>query len=190
MVVQATWMAHRLFQPTERDRPSPRWMPFVSDTDAPACREAFAQARAQGSEVTEVVFTIAPNLRITGDLHIARIRTTRRRPRAVAVLCAVIDQGPAGRAHAPQQTRRPCNSATSRSRQRKAAGSRHQPALDAIICGPERPHHRVQPTAAALFQCSARKTRWAARWSVFCQQPAGAGVCAAHHPGPLGEMTA
>ena len=74
LVVQANSMAHRLFQPSERDRPLSALMPFVRDEDAGRVAEAFALARDAGrSEVKEVVFAISADVRITGDLHIAHI---------------------------------------------------------------------------------------------------------------------
>ena len=74
MVVQANSMAHRSFQPTERDRPLTALMPFVCPQDAARVREAFTQAQDLGhSEVKEVVFLISDAARITGDLHLARI---------------------------------------------------------------------------------------------------------------------
>ena len=45
MVVQANSMAHRSFQPTERDRPLTALMPFVRAQDARRVREAFALAQ-------------------------------------------------------------------------------------------------------------------------------------------------
>ncbi len=50
MVVQANSMAHRSFQPTERDRPLTALMPFVSDTDAPpACRRPLRRRAPRGT---------------------------------------------------------------------------------------------------------------------------------------------
>ena len=161
MVVQANSMAHRSFQPTERDRPLTALMPFVSDTDAPRVQEAFAQARAQGqSEVTEVVFTIAPNIRITGDLHIARIEDHQGDgPVQLQFLCAVIDQGPLlAERHALQQS---AQALQQRNEQLHASEKRLEAvinsALDAIICVDQNGLITVfNPTAAALFQCSAQ----------------------------------
>ena len=161
MVVQANSMAHRSFQPTERDRPLTALMPFVSDTDAPRVQEAFAQARAQGhSEVTEVVFTIAPHTRITGDLHIARIEDHQGDgPVQLQFLCAVIDQGPLlAERHALQQS---AQALQQRNEQLHASEKRLEAvinsALDAIICVDQNGLITVfNPTAAALFQCSAQ----------------------------------
>ena len=160
MVVQANSMAHRSFQPTERDRPLTALMPFVSDTDAPRVQEAFVQARTQGhSEVTEVVFTIAPHIRITGDLHIARIEDHQGDgPMQLQFLCAVIDQGPLlAERHALQQS---AQALQQRNEQLHASEKRLEAvinsALDAIICVDQHQHITVfNPTAAALFQCSA-----------------------------------
>ena len=161
MVVQANSMAHRSFQPTERDRPLTALMPFVSDTDAPRVQEAFAQARTQGhSEVTEVVFTIAPHIRITGDLHIARIEDHQGDgPMQLQFLCAVIDQGPLlAERHALQQS---AQALQQRNEQLHASEKRLEAvinsALDAIICVDQNGLITVfNPTAAALFQCSAQ----------------------------------
>lgn len=49
MVVQANSMAHRSFQPTERDRPLTALMPFVSDTDAPACKRPLRRRAPRGT---------------------------------------------------------------------------------------------------------------------------------------------
>ena len=63
MVVQANSMAHRSFQPTERDRPLTALMPFVSAADVDRVHNAFAQAENLGrSEVNEVVFDISEEL--------------------------------------------------------------------------------------------------------------------------------
>ena len=48
MVVQANAMAHRSFQPTERDRPLTALMPFVGGSDAARVHAAFQSARQQG----------------------------------------------------------------------------------------------------------------------------------------------
>ena len=48
IVVQANSMAHRSFQPTERDRPLTELLPFVSPEHRARVRQAFALARAQG----------------------------------------------------------------------------------------------------------------------------------------------
>ncbi|MBT9442207.1 MAG: PAS domain-containing protein, partial [Acidovorax sp.] len=96
MVVQANSMAHRSFQPTERDRPLTALMPFVRPQDARRVREAFALAQDLGrSEVKEVVFSINADTPITGDLHIAHIEAPQSSgPPLSQFLCAVIDQGP------------------------------------------------------------------------------------------------
>lgn len=161
MVVQANSMAHRSFQPTERDRPLTALMPFVSDADAPRVRDAFAQALAEGhSEVTEVVFPISPQIRITGDLHIARIEAHQSDggPTQMQFLCAVIDQGPLlAERHALQQS---AQALQQRNEQLHASEKRLEAvinsALDAIICVDQNGLITVfNPTAAALFQCSA-----------------------------------
>ena len=96
VVVQANAMAHRSFQPTEHDRPLTALMPFVCADDTERVHAAFATARAQGhSEVTEVVFHICSDARITGDLHIACIEMAQEGAAPLRqFLCAVIDQGP------------------------------------------------------------------------------------------------
>lgn len=154
MVVQANSMAHRSFQPTERDRPLTSLMPFVCDNDAERVQQAFAQAREEGhSEVTEVVFVIAPDVRITGDLHIARIETAQGdSPPQLQFLCAVIDQGPL---LAERQALQQRNEQLHASEKRLEAVINS--ALDAIICVDQDGLITVfNPTAAALFQCSAQ----------------------------------
>ncbi len=159
MVVQANSMAHRSFQPTERDRPFTALMPFVSEADAPRVRAAFEQAQAEGhSEVTEVVFPIGPQVLITGDLHIARIEAAQDNGAVqLQFLCAVIDQGPLlAERHALQQSAL----AVQQRNEQLHASEKHleaviNSALDAIICVDQ--HQRItvfNPTAAALFQCS------------------------------------
>ena len=161
MVVQANPMAHRSFQPTERDRPLTSLLPFVLAQDADRVQQAFAQARQDGqAEVKEVVFRIGGDRRITGDLHIARVETAPQDegPALVQFLCAVVDQGPliaerqALKASAETLTQRNAQLHASELRLEAVINS----ALDAIVCVDQ---HRCitvfNPTAAALFQCSA-----------------------------------
>ena len=160
MVVQANSMAHRSFQPTERDRPLSALMPFVGPQDTRRVRDAFAQAENLGhSEVKEVVFAINDHQRITGDLHIARIEAPQNGgPPLPQFLCVVIDQGPLlAERQALQQSAR---ALLQRNEQIYASEKRLEAiinsALDAIVCIDE--HQRISvfnPTAAALFQCSA-----------------------------------
>ena len=160
MVVQANSMAHRSFQPTERDRPLTALMPFVCPQDAARVREAFAQAQDLGhSEVKEVVFTISNATRITGDLHIAHIDAPQTSgPPLSQFLCAVIDQGPL--LSERQALQHSAETLQQRNEQIRASEKRLEAvinsALDAIICVDQ--HQRItvfNPTAAALFQCSA-----------------------------------
>lgn len=160
MVVQANSMAHRSFQPTERDRPLTALMPFVCPQDAARVREAFAQAQDLGhSEVKEVVFTISDTTRITGDLHIAHIEAPQTSgPPLSQFLCAVIDQGPLLAER--QALQHSAETLQQRNEQIRASEKRLEAvinsALDAIICVDQ--HQRItvfNPTAAALFQCSA-----------------------------------
>ena len=153
VVVQANSMAHRSFQPTEYDRPLTALMPFVSRADAARVRRAFAEAQDHGrSESTEVLFNIGAWARITGDLHIASIETQSDSGEPLRqYLCAVIDQGPL---IAERQTLQQRNEQLHASERRLEAVINS--ALDAIICVDQ--HQRItvfNPTAAALFQCSA-----------------------------------
>lgn len=161
MVVQANSMAHRSFQPTERDRPLTALMPFVSAADVDRVHNAFAQAENLGrSEVTEVVFDIGEERRIKGDLHIAHIEAPQAGggPPVSQYLCAVIDQGPLlSERRALQHS---AQALQQRNEQLYASEKRLEAvinsALDAIICVDQ--HQRItvfNPTAAALFQCSA-----------------------------------
>lgn len=160
LVVQANSMAHRLFQPSERDRPLSALMPFVRNEDAGRVAEAFALARGAGrSEVKEVVFAISAEVRITGDLHIAHIEAPQDSgPPMPQFLCAVIDQGPLlAERQALQQS---ALALQQRNEQLFASEKRLEAvinsALDAIICVDQHQHITVfNPTAAALFQCSA-----------------------------------
>jgi PAS domain S-box-containing protein len=153
VVVQANSMAQRSFQPTEQDRPLTALMPFVCDDDTHRVQEAFSVARAQGhSEATEVVFMIGDTGRITGDLHIACIEMAQDGAAPVLqFLCAVIDQGPL---LAERQTLQQRNEQLHASEKRLEAIINS--ALDAIVCVDQHQHITVfNPTAAALFQCSA-----------------------------------
>jgi PAS domain S-box-containing protein len=160
MVVQANSMAHRSFQPTERDRPLTALMPFVCPQDAARVREAFAQAQDLGhSEAKEVVFLINDTSRITGDLHIAHIEAPQTSGAPLSqFLCAVIDQGPLLAER--QALQHSAVTLQQRNEQLHASEKRLEAvinsALDAIICVDQ--HQRItvfNPTAAALFQCSA-----------------------------------
>ena len=160
MVVQANSMAHRSFQPTERDRPLTALMPFVCPQDAARVQEAFAQAQDLGhSEAKEVVFLINDTSRITGDLHIAHIEAPQTSGAPLSqFLCAVIDQGPLLAER--QALQHSAVTLQQRNEQLHASEKRLEAvinsALDAIICVDQ--HQRItvfNPTAAALFQCSA-----------------------------------
>lgn len=161
MVVQANSMAHRSFQPTERDRPLSALMPFVSAGDVDRVHNAFAQAENLGrSEVNEVVFDIGEELRIKGDLHIAHIEAPQAGggPPVSQYLCAVIDQGPLLTERRALQ--HSAQALQQRNEQLYASEKRLEAvinsALDAIICVDQHQHITVfNPTAAALFQCSA-----------------------------------
>ncbi len=153
VVVQANAMAHRSFQPTEQDRPLTALMPFVCEGDTQRVQAAFSMARTQGhSEATEVVFTIGDTGCITGDLHIACIEMAQEGADPVLqFLCAVIDQGPL---LAERQALQQGNEQLHASEKRLEAIINS--ALDAIVCVDQ--HQRItvfNPTAAALFQCSA-----------------------------------
>lgn len=161
MVVQANSMAHRSFQPTERDRPLTELQAFVCEAHAERVQQAFAQALAEGhSEATEVVFSIGEQHHITGDLHIARIEAPQHdgEPPLLQFLCAVIDQGPLlAERQALQQS---AQELQQRNAQLHASERRLEAvinsSLDAIICVDQ--HQRItvfNPTAAALFQCAA-----------------------------------
>lgn len=160
MVVQANSMAHRSFQPTERDRPLIALIPFVCQQDAQRVREAFVQAQDLGhSEAKEVVFLINDTSRITGDLHIAHIEAPQTSGAPLSqFLCAVIDQGPLLAER--QALQHSALTLQQRNEQLHASEKRLEAvinsALDAIICVDQ--HQRItvfNPTAAALFQCSA-----------------------------------
>lgn len=153
VVVQANSMAHRCFQPTEQDRSLTALMPFVCEGDSQRVHAAFSAARTQGhSEATEVVFMIGDSGRITGDLHIACIEMAQDGAAPVLqFLCAVIDQGPL---LAERQALQQGNEQLHASEKRLEAIINS--ALDAIVCVDQ--HQRItvfNPTAAALFQCSA-----------------------------------
>ena len=161
LVVQANAMAHRSFQPGERDRALTHLMPFVDAGHATRVQHAFALARSAGQAVaTEVVFRIGAQAQVTGDLHIARIEAPQHEgPALLQFLCAVIDQGPL------LTERRALQHSSWALQERNAqlhASERRleaiiNSALDAIVCVDQ--HQRItvfNPTAAALFQCAAR----------------------------------
>ena len=160
LVVQANAMAHRSFQPGERDRALTHLMPFVDAGHATRVQHAFALARSAGQAVaTEVVFRIGAQAQVTGDLHIARIEAPQHEgPALLQFLCAVIDQGPL------LTERRALQHSSWALQERNAqlhASERRleaiiNSALDAIVCVDQ--HQRItvfNPTAAALFQCAA-----------------------------------
>ena len=160
LVVQANSMAHRSFQPSERDRPLTALMPFVHSQDVQRVREAFALAQDLGrTEVKEVVFSISEDKRITGDLHIAHIEAPQSSgPPQPQFLCAMIDQGPLLAER--QALQHSAVTLQQRNEQIRASEKRLEAvinsALDAIVCVDQ--HQRItvfNPTAAALFQCSA-----------------------------------
>ncbi|AVO50608.1 hybrid sensor histidine kinase/response regulator [Melaminivora suipulveris] len=161
VVVQANSMAHRSFQPSERDRPLTALMPFVQAAHAERVRAAFEQARASGAaEALEVVLCIDEQRRISGDLHIARIDMHGQEGEApqTQFLCAVIDQGPLLAER--QALQRSAAELQERNAQLHASERRLEAvinsALDAIICVDQ--HQRItvfNPTAAMLFQCAA-----------------------------------
>ncbi|MFZ5486743.1 MAG: PAS domain-containing hybrid sensor histidine kinase/response regulator [Pseudomonadota bacterium] len=153
IVVQANAMAHRSFQPSERDRPLTMLQPFVHPNDLARVQQGFAQANEFGhSEIKEVVFRIEGYPDITGDLHIARIEAAQEdAPAPVQFLCAVIDQGPLLAERRALQER---NTQLHASEKRLAAVI--DSALDAILCVDQQQRITVfNPTAAALFQCNA-----------------------------------
>ena len=160
MVVQANAMAHRSFQPSERDRALTAFMPFVDAGHTTRVQHAFALARSAGhAEATEVVFRTGAQGQIMGDLHIACIEAQQvEGPSQLQFLCAVIDQGPLlAERRALQHSswalqQRNAQLHTSERRMETIINS----ALDAIVCVDQ--HQRItvfNPTAAALFQCSA-----------------------------------
>ena len=160
MVAQANSMAHRSFQPSERDRPLTDLLSFVSHEHTQRVCQAFALARECGQgEATEVVFRINPGTNITGDLHIARIEPPQEDgPPLLHFLCAVIDQGPLlAERQALQYSAlelRERNEQLYLSERRLEAIINSS--LDAIICVDQRRRITVfNPTAAALFQCTA-----------------------------------
>jgi two-component system cell cycle sensor histidine kinase/response regulator CckA len=117
------------------------------------------QARAQGhSEATEVVFTIARAAASRATCTLPASKTRRATARAAAVFVRRDRPGPAAgrapRAAASAQALQQRNEQLHASEKRLEAVINS--ALDAIICVDQ--HQRItvfNPTAAALFQCSA-----------------------------------
>ncbi len=160
MVVQANAMAHRLFQPTEADRALISLMPFVSRGHTAKVEQGFREATRSGtSETAEVVFSIGDGGSLTGDLHIRRLDAVQESGvPALQFICAVVDQGPLlAERRALQQSAM----ALQERNEQLYLGERRleaviNSALDAIICVDQNQRITVfNPTAAALFQCSA-----------------------------------
>ena len=152
MVVQANAMAHRAFQPTEKDRLLVNFKPFVHESDAQRVAMAFEQAKATGrAEVHEVLFQINDEYELCGDLHISGVAVHQQNgPASWQYLCAVVNQGPL---LAERKTLQERNQQlhTSERRLESVINS----SLDAIICVDQRQRITVfNPTAAALFLCS------------------------------------
>ena len=152
MVVQANAMAHRAFQPTEKDRLLINFKPFVHANDAERVTTAFEQAKALGrAEVHEVLFQITEEFELCGDLHVAGVVVPQQNgPATWQYLCAVVNQGPLLAERKALQERNQQLYASER-RLESVINS----ALDAIICVDQ--HQRItvfNPTAAALFLCS------------------------------------
>ena len=152
MVVQANAMAHRAFQPTEKDRLLVNFKPFVHESDTQRVAMAFEQAKATGrAEVHEVLFQINEQYELCGDLHISGVAVHQQNgPATWQYLCAVVNQGPL---LAERKTLQERNQQlhTSERRLESVINS----SLDAIICVDQRQHITVfNPTAAALFLCS------------------------------------
>lgn len=160
VVVQANSMAHRSFQPAETDLPLHALLPFVAETHVQRVGHAFSIALSEGqAEATEVVFRIGNSSQIMGDLHIARIEIRRdEETPQFQYLCAMVDQGPLlAERRALQQSSWALHQ---RNEQIYASEKRLEgiinSALDAIICVDQQQLITVfNPTAAALFQCSA-----------------------------------
>ena len=152
LVVQANAMAHRAFQPTEKDRLLINFKPFVHGQDALRVEQAFERARGMGrAEVHEVVFQITDHEQLCGDLHVAGVAVPQQNgPPALQYLCAVVNQGPLLAERQALQERNQQLYASER-RLESVINS----ALDAIICLDSRQRITVfNPTAAALFLCS------------------------------------
>jgi len=165
IVVQANAMAHRSFQPSERDRPLAMLQPFVHPNDLARVQQGFAQANKLGhSEITEVVFTIEGHPAITGDLHIARIEAAQEdAPAPVQFLCAVIDQGPL---LAERQALQERNAQLHASEKRLAAVI--DSALDAILASINSSASPCSTPPRRRCSNATPTMRSAARWSAFC----------------------
>ena len=160
MVVQGNAMAHRLFQPSEYDRPLTSLMPFVSRGHVAKVMQGFREAERNGvSESSEVMFGSGDAELLCGDLHIRRIETIQEDGEPVVqYICAVVDQGPLlAERRALQQS---AMALQDRNEQLFLSERRLEAvinsSLDAIICVDQNQRITVfNPTAAALFQCSA-----------------------------------
>lgn len=188
MVIQANAMAHSAFQPTERDRLLVSFMPLVLESHADRVCEAFIQAREQGgSEVHEVVFTINEDRHLCGDLHIACIDIPQKNgPPIAQFLCAVVDQGPLLAERLTLQERNAQLFASERRLEAVINSS-----LEAILCVDNTQRITVfNPTAAALFACSAEDALGSSLERFLPDAAHALGLAALTTQAVLGEMTA
>lgn len=152
MVVQANAMAHRSFQPSEKDRLLINFKPFVHAEDIDRVTTAFDQAKLLGrAEAHEVRFQITESFELCGDLHVAGVVVPQQNgPAHWQYLCAVVNQGPLLAERKALQERNQQLYISERRLESVINSS-----LDAIICLDQQQHITVfNPTAAALFLCS------------------------------------
>lgn len=152
MVVQANAMAHRAFQPSEKDRLLINFKPFVHAEDIDRVNAAFAQAKLLGrAQAHEVRFQITKSFELCADLHVAGVVVPQQNgPAHWQYLCAVVNQGPLLAERKALQERNQ-QLYTSERRLESVINS----SLDAIICLDQHQQITVfNPTAAALFLCS------------------------------------
>lgn len=152
MVVQANAMAHRAFQPSEKDRLLINFKPFVNAEDIDRVNAAFAQAKLLGrAQAHEVRFQITKSFELCADLHVAGVVVPQQNgPAHWQYLCAVVNQGPLLAERKALQERNQ-QLYTSERRLESVINS----SLDAIICLDQQQQITVfNPTAATLFLCS------------------------------------
>ena len=165
MVVQANAMAHRAFQPSEKDRLLINFKPFVHAEDIDRVNAAFAQAKLLGrAQAHEVRFQITKSFELCADLHVAGVVVPQQNgPAHWQYLCAVVNQGPLLAERKALQERNQ-QLYTSQRRLESVINS----SLDASICLDQ--HQQIPSSIQRLRPCfyALRKMHWAARWSVFC----------------------
>ncbi len=92
LVLECNAMALSHFRPEERDPPLNFLFPLVLQEHLPRVKQAFVDAKQQGGSKLEGVMFSSGSIRLTANLHIARIENPL--DDLVNFICAVVDLGP------------------------------------------------------------------------------------------------